>query len=161
MCPCPEGSRKGSGGFRNQEGGGGFGPWVRGQRWRGRPRPGPGLVLAPLSARSWGSWLVERAGSGTASPHGRPPTWPAELSDSVLGRHLVDILGKATPSCCSGAAPSAVSLHKTGVYLASAEEARAGTWSCNQRSEWVWGFRFSRGSPAGSFPRGSGQAKKG
>lgn len=71
--------------------------WALGQRWRGRPRPRPGSG-AP-SARSWESWLVEKGGSGTATPAGGPPTWPPELSDSVLGRHLVAILGKATPSC--------------------------------------------------------------
>lgn len=98
MYPSPEGSRKGRGGDsetrRAEED---LGPGSGGSA--GEEGPGPGLVLEPPRARSWESWLVEKGVSGTASPAGGPPTWPLELSGSVLGRHLVDILGKATPSC--------------------------------------------------------------
>lgn len=65
MYPSPEGKREGSGGFRNQESGGGFGPWVSGQRSKGRPRPRPGS-----GAPSPGTWesRLEETESCTASP---------------------------------------------------------------------------------------------
>lgn len=75
-------------------------------------------VLGKLAAGEGRVWhCVSRWG---------PPTGPPELSDSVLGRHLVAILGKATPACLLWRSPSAVSRHNAGVYLPSAEEARGG-----------------------------------